>query len=97
MVAYSATVELDADDMTPITDGAVTDSRGVNVGPSKIWLCASASATAPGSIAGGIPFEAGAGWDADTSFAAMFPHLGDTGYLFAYSPGRKGRVSVSHA
>lgn len=97
MAAYSATIQLDADEMTPITSGAITASRGVNIGPSKIWLCANSTSAAPGSIAGGIPFEAGQGWDADTSFASMFPHLGDTGYLFAYSPGRKGRVSVSHA
>lgn len=95
MAAYRNTVQLQPRTFTPITSGAVTSSRGVNLSSGPIWVQATADTTPPTSLLGAVPYQPGQGWNADSSFEGDNPDIGAQGYLWAYCD-QAGAVSVAH-
>jgi hypothetical protein len=98
MAAFSADVPVPAGSMVPLTDGAITSGRLVNIGRSTLRVGASLTTTPPATPAGFIPYQPGEGISADVSLDGLFPSFGGVAiHLFGWCDLGSTTVSVDHA
>ncbi|MGR3495143.1 hypothetical protein [Citreimonas sp.] len=86
-----------ANEWTQLTNDDVTALRVQNTGPNTVLLQATAGATAPADLDGGIKLGGGQILLPDTTLENLFPGVAGAARVWAYPVCFEVILSVSHA
>lgn len=95
----NTTITLDQGVWQQLTNADITAARVQNVGAYEVFVQATAGTTPPASLVGALQYGPGAGFDASSTLANLFPGVSGANRLWSMCTSQPlvGKVSVSHA